>query len=98
MMPVIEVRTSPGNGQPVESRRAELDLEALAEAAFGLRINMDASSDVHTNSSGLNCSRLGRWKFFGGGKGVRRCAGESEREGVESSGEDFRPRAGWSSQ
>ena len=47
MVPVIEIGTIPSDVVIVEPGRAELGLEAFAETAFGLGIDVDAFGDVH---------------------------------------------------
>jgi hypothetical protein len=52
MVPVIEVGAIPLNAVIIKPGSAELSLKTFAEAAFGLRIDMDAFGDVgvHVNS------------------------------------------------
>ncbi len=52
MVPVIEVGAVPLDAVIIEPGGAEFSLETFAEAAFGLRIDMDAFGDVgvHVNS------------------------------------------------
>ena len=47
VVPVIKIRTGPGNAERIEPGGAELSLKAFAQTAFGLGIEMNTSSDVH---------------------------------------------------
>jgi hypothetical protein len=53
MVPVIEIRAIPDDLVIIEPRGAEFGLETFAEAAFGLRIDVDAFGDVGVH---VNCS------------------------------------------
>src|SRR5439155_24188372 len=53
VMPVVEVGPVPGNAVKVQPGGAEFNLETLAEIAFGLGIEMNASGDVHNTIKGL---------------------------------------------
>jgi len=73
MVPVIQVGAVPIDLVIIEPGGAKLGLETFAEAAFGLRIYVDAFGDVciHVNSSVLMVERFGRLKsgFTGNGAG-----------------------------
>ena len=74
MVPVIQVAAVPIDLVIIEPGGAKLGLETFAEAAFGLRIYVDAFGDVciHVNSSVLMVERFGRLKsgFTGNGAGA----------------------------
>src|SRR5262245_52437597 len=61
-VPVIQVGASPRNAQPIEPGDAELGFKAFAEAAFGLRVQVNALCHVHRYCSELKVVRSGRWK------------------------------------
>ena len=50
MVPVIEVGAIPDNLVIIQPSGAKLGLETLAEAAFGLGIDVDAFDGIHVNS------------------------------------------------
>lgn len=53
---IIEVRAVPGDAQVVKPGGAELSFKASAEIAFGVRVNVNASHDVHARLFVLVCS------------------------------------------
>ena len=62
MVAVVQVGAVPGNAQLVEPSSAELGFKALAEVAFGLRIQVDATGDVslkNTKGTGLSVDSVG---------------------------------------
>jgi len=63
VMPVVEVRAVPWHTELVEPGGAEFGLEAFAEIAFGLGIEVDASGGVH--------SFVGSFSFISSGLGCR---------------------------
>jgi hypothetical protein len=68
MVPVIEVGAIPLDAVVIEPDSAEFGLETFAEAAFGLRIDVDAFGDVgvHVKSwSVLMFLMFGRLKWAG---------------------------------
>ena len=78
MMPVVKVRAVPLYAVIIEPGGAEFGLETFTEAAFGLRIYMDAFCDVrvHVNSwSVLMFLMFGRLKAFSFGNGAGRDGG-----------------------
>ena len=90
MVPVIEVGAVPVDVVIIEPGGAELGLETFAEAAFGLRIDVDAFDDVgiHVNSSVLRLERSGRLKVGAADNGAERDCGRLadafERSGWET--------------
>ena len=46
-VPVVQVGAGPRDFEPVEPSDSELGLEALAEASFRLRIEVNATGDFH---------------------------------------------------
>jgi len=77
MMTVIEIGTVPTDLVIIQPGGAELGLETFAEAAFGLRIDVDAFDDVgiHVNSSVLRLERSGRLKVGAADNGAERDCG-----------------------
>src|SRR5438128_1843847 len=59
---IIEIGAGPRDAEPIEPGDSELGFEAFAEAAFRLRVQVNASCDVHMYSSGLRVLRSGRRK------------------------------------
>ena len=59
VMSIVKVRAVPGDAQAVEPGGAELRLETLTQIAFGLWIEVDASSDIHTLDGSLRLIRSG---------------------------------------
>ena len=47
VVPVVKVGAIPSNAQLVEPGGAEFGFKTLAEIAFGLRVQVDASSCIH---------------------------------------------------
>src|SRR5688572_14819963 len=58
VMSIVQVRTVPSDAQPVQPGRAELGLETLSEVAFGLWVQVNASSDVHSFVRSLSLMSL----------------------------------------
>src|SRR6202022_3816012 len=85
VMPVVQVGAVPRNAELVEPGGAEFDFKTFAEIAFGLRIEMDASSDVHTlvGSLSLRSSGFGRRVSRGSGVTAKTglCAGAARTAG-----------------
>jgi hypothetical protein len=76
MVPVIEVGAIPLDAVVIEPDSAEFGLETFAEAAFGLRIDVDAFGNVgiHMNCSVSLVVRFGCLKTdFNGNGDVRDC-------------------------
>src|ERR1700733_15013156 len=67
VMPVIEVGAVPRHAEFVEPRGAEFGFKTFSEIAFGLRIEMDASSGVHIF--------VGSFSFMSSGFGRRTSRG-----------------------
>ena len=47
VVPIIKIGTVPGNAEGIEPGGAELGFKAFAQTAFGLRVEVNTSSDVH---------------------------------------------------
>ena len=75
MVPVIEVGAIPADVMVVEPGGAKLSLKTFAEAAFGLRIDVDAFDNTHVNWSVLMVERSGRLKSDDAGNGAGRDCG-----------------------
>ena len=69
VMSVVEVGTVPRHAEPVEPGGAEFGFKTFAEIAFGLGIEVDASSGVHifVGSFSFIASGFGRRTSRGGG-------------------------------
>ena len=70
VMTVVQVGAVPLDAKPVKPGDAEFGFKAFAEIAFGLRIEMDTSGDVHTFVGSLRLRLSGFGALNGRARGV----------------------------